>query len=176
MRFIDWGNVHHLFFWWLVQAVFNNFIRLLLRHFQAKNNWQMVALLILELQLLSYACISGWKDAILWSRKGSDAYDWNEHYIFIAERACIGSIVFTMPVINHFTFVDSAVIICVFIACFSFLHNGFYYTTRRYIDVDYYHWFSESKASSARFNFGYFLRTASFFCGLIGFACYLYLR
>ena len=135
-----------------------------------------IALIILELQLLSYACISGWKDAILWSRKGSDAYDWNEHYIFIAERACVGSIVLLLPLLTKPSLLDVSAVLVTFCLCFSFLHNGCYYTTRRYIDVDYYHWFSESKSSSARFNFGYFLRTASFFCGLIGFVCYLYLR
>lgn len=135
-----------------------------------------IALIILELQLLSYACISGWKDAILWSRKGSDAYDWNEHYIFIAERACVGSIVLLLPLLTKPSLLDVSAVLVTFCLCFPFLHNGCYYTTRRYIDVDYYHWFSESKSSSARFNFGYFLRTASFFCGLIGFACYLYLR
>jgi len=136
----------------------------------------MVALLILELQLLSYACISGWKDAILWSRKGADAYDWNEHYIFNAERACVGSIVLLLPLLTKPSLLDVSAVLVTFCLCFSFLHNGCYYTTRRYIDVDYYHWFSESKSSSARFNFGYFLRTASFFCGIIGFACYLLFR
>lgn len=135
-----------------------------------------IALIILELQLLSYACISGWKDAILWSRKGSDAYDWNEHYIFIAERACVGSIVLLLPLLTKPSLLDVSAVLVTFCLCFSFLHNGCYYTTRRYIDVDYYHWFSESKSSSARFNFGYILRTASFFCGIIGFACYLLFR
>jgi hypothetical protein len=132
----------------------------------------MVALIILELQLLSYACISGWKDAILWSRKGSDSYDWNEHYIFVAERGCIGSIVLTIPFLKDFTFVDSCVIIGVFCLCFPFLHNGFYYTTRRYIDFDYYTWFSESKTSSAKFNFGYVFRTVLFWVGVILFLIY----
>lgn len=135
-----------------------------------------MALTVLLLQLLSYTCISGIKDGILWSKKGADSFTWNEHIVFIAERATIGSIVFVLPFLSNTSFLDSSVVLATFCMCFSFLHNGFYYTTRRYIDVDYYHWFSESKSSSARFNFGYFLRTASFFCGLVCFACYLYLR
>jgi len=132
-----------------------------------------VVLTVLFLQLLSYACISGWKDAILWSRKGSDAYDWNEHYIFITERGCIGSIVFTIPLLKDFTFVDSSVIIGVFIACFSFLHNGFYYWQRNKIDINEYHWFSNSKTSSAWYNADSTLRTVLFVVGAIAFAVYL---
>jgi hypothetical protein len=132
-----------------------------------------MALTVLLLQLLSYACISGWKDAILWSRKGSDAYDWNEHYIFIAERAIIGSIVFVLPFLSNMLLLDSGVVLATFCMCFSFLHNGFYYTTRRYIDVDYYTWFSESKTSSAKFNFGYVFRTICFVVGVVGFISYL---
>jgi hypothetical protein len=128
--------------------------------------------LIIELQLQSYACISGWKDAILWSRKGSDAYDWNEHYIFIAERVCIGSMVFTIPLIKYFKFVDSSVIIGVFIACFSFLHNGFYYWQRNKIDVNEYHWFSNSKTSSAWYNANSTLRTILFILGVVAFVVY----
>jgi len=131
-----------------------------------------IALIILEFQLCFYACISGWKDAILWSRKGSDAYDWNEHYIFIAERACVGSIVFTIPLLKDFTFVDSGVIIGAFLLCFSFLHNGFYYWQRNKIDVNKYHWFSNSKTSSAWYNANSTLRTIFFILGAIVFVVY----
>ena len=133
-----------------------------------------IALIILELQLCFYACISGWKDAILWSRKGSDAYDWNEHYIFVIERACVGSIVFTIPLLKDFTFVDSSVIICVFIVCFSFIHNGFYYWQRNKIDVNEYHWFSNSKTSSAWYNANSTLRTIAFVVGVLAFGLYLF--
>ncbi len=133
-------------------------------------------MVILFILLCAYACASGVKDAILWSKRGADAFNWNEHLVFVAERAVIGSIVFVIPLLISPSFIKISVVLACFSLCFPFLHNGSYYTTRRYIDVDYYHWFSESKSSSARFNFGYFLRTASFFCGLIGFACYLYLR
>ena len=132
----------------------------------------MVALLILELQLLSYACISGWKDAILWSRKGADAYDWNEHYIFNAERACVGSIALTIPLLKDFTFVDSSAIIGVFLLCFSFLHNGFYYWQRSKIDVNKYHWFSNSKTSSAWYNANSTVRTIFFVVGVLAFSIY----
>ena len=135
-----------------------------------------IALIILELQLCFYACISGVKDGILWSKKGANAFEWNEHIVFISERACIGSIVLLLPLLSKPSFLDVSAVLLSFCMCFPFLHNGSYYTTRRYIDVDYYHWFSESKSSSARFNFGYILRTASFFCGIIGFACYLLFR
>jgi len=123
-------------------------------------------LIILELQLCFYACISGVKDGILWSKKGANAFEWNEHIVFISERACIGSIVFVLPFINKLSLLDSCAVLASYCLCFSFLHNGCYYTTRRYIDVDYYNWFSESKSSSARFNFGIVLRLVTFFVGL----------
>ena len=123
-------------------------------------------MIILELQLLSYACISGVKDGILWSKKGANAFEWNEHIVFISERACIGSMVLVLPFINKLSLLDSCAVLASFCLCFSFLHNGCYYTTRRYIDVDYYNWFSESKSSSAKFNFGIVLRLVTFFVGL----------
>jgi len=125
-----------------------------------------IALIILELQLCFYACISGVKDGILWSKKGANAFEWNEHIVFISERACIGSMVLVLPFINKFSLLDSGAVLASFCLCFSFLHNGCYYTTRRYIDVDYYNWFSESKSSSAKFNFGIVLRLVTFFVGL----------
>jgi len=133
----------------------------------------MIALIILELQLLSYACISGWKDAILWSRKGSDAYDWNEHYIFDAERCCIASMVFTIIFLDGFTFKDACWVIVTMGACFSFLHNGFYYWQRNKIDVNEYHWFSNSKTSSAWYNANSTLRTIAFVVGVLVFGLYL---
>lgn len=123
-------------------------------------------MLITFLLLCAYACISGVKDGILWSKKGADAFEWNEHIVFIAERACIGSIVLVLPFITNISLLDSVVVLASFCLCFSFLHNGCYYTTRRYIDVDYYNWFSESKSSSAKFNFGIVLRLVTFFVGL----------
>lgn len=123
-------------------------------------------MIILELQLCFYACISGVKDGILWSKKGANAFEWNEHIVFMAERACIGSIMLVLPFTPKFSLLDSGVVLASFCLCFSFLHNGCYYTTRRYIDVDYYNWFSESKSSSAKFNFGIVLRLVTFFVGL----------
>lgn len=129
-------------------------------------------MVILFLQLCAYACISGVKDGILWSKKGADAFTWNEHIVFIAERACIGSIVIVIPFLTEPSFIKVSVVLGCFSLCFSFLHNGFYYTTRRYIDVDYYHWFSESKSSSARYNANSTLRTIFFILGVIAFTIY----
>lgn len=135
-----------------------------------------IALIILELQLCFYACISGVKDGILWSKKGADAFEWNEHIVFIAERACIGSIVLVLPFITNISLLDSVVVLASFCLCFSFLHNGCYYTTRRYIDVDYYNWFSESKSSSARFNLGIVFRLVTFSVGILAFSIYNYIK
>ena len=126
-------------------------------------------MVVLFLQLCAYACISGWKDAVLWSKKGSDAYDWNEHWIFGIERACIGSIALTVPFMADFTLADSGVIILVFLLCFSFLHNGVYYWQRNKIDVKEYYWFSNSKTSTAWYNANSTLRTVFFVVGVIVF-------
>ena len=131
-----------------------------------------IALTILELQLCFYACISGIKDGILWSKKGADAFTWNEHIVLVAERACIGSIVLLLPFLTKPSLLDVSAVLVTFCMCFSFLHNGCYYTTRRYIDVDYYHWFSESKSSSARYNANSTLRTIFFILGVIAFTIY----
>ena len=133
-------------------------------------------MIILELQLLSYACISGVKDGILWSKKGNEAFEWNEHLVLVAERACIGSIVFVLPFITNISLLDSGVMLASYCLCFSFLHNGCYYTTRRYIDVDYYNWFSESKSSSARFNLGIVFRLVTFSVGILAFSIYNYIK
>ena len=129
-------------------------------------------MVILFLQLCAYACISGVKDGILWSKKGSDAFAWNEHLVLVAERACIGSIVLLLPLLTKPSLLDVSAVLVTFCLCFSFLHNGCYYTTRRYIDVDYYHWFSESKSSSARYNANSTLRTIFFILGVIAFTIY----
>ena len=133
-------------------------------------------MIILELQLCFYACISGVKDGILWSKKGANAFEWNEHIVFISERACIGSMVLVLPFINKLSLLDSCAVLASFCLCFSFLHNGCYYTTRRYIDVDYYNWFSESKSSSARFNLGIVFRLVTFSVGILAFSIYNYIK
>lgn len=173
VRYVNRRHARFVLFRWLVQAIFAYFVWFFLRLFSIKNNWQMV---ILFLQLCAYACISGVKDGILWSKKGADAFAWNEHLVLVAERACIGSIVLLLPLLSKPSFLDVSAVLLSFCMCFPFLHNGSYYTTRRYIDVDYYHWFSESKSSSAKFNLGIVFRITIFFVGLIGFGCYLYFR
>ena len=130
-------------------------------------------MVVLFLQLCAYACISGIKDGILWSKKGADSFTWDEHIVLVAERACIGSIVLVIPLLIEPSFEKVSAVLFSFCMCFSFLHNGCYYTTRRYIDVDYYHWFSESKSSSARFNANSTLRTILFIVGVLAFGLYL---
>jgi hypothetical protein len=49
---------------------------------------------MLELLFLLYAVFSGLKDAVLWSRKGDEAFEWNEHSIFVLERLAVGLLPF----------------------------------------------------------------------------------
>jgi hypothetical protein len=68
---------------------------------------------------------------------------------------------FVLPLLTNTSFLDSSVVLATFCMCFPFLHNGFYYTR-----------FSESKTSSAKFNFGYVFRTVCFMVGVISFLTY----
>ncbi len=99
-----------------------------------------------------YSSISGVKDAILWSRKGADSFEWDEHWVFVLERLVFGTSI-VLPVYFKISFQDIILImICVGLS-FPFWHNGFYYTARHYIDNSYKGWASESTTSTAKINF-----------------------
>jgi hypothetical protein len=122
------------------------------------------------LVLCAYACFSGWKDAILWSKKGADAFPWNEHLVFVAERAAVGTLVFVDVPIGQ----KLIVVVC-WLAAFSFLHNGFYYETRKRIDVPYYHWFADSTTSTATIQMNAPVRSLFFGVAVLFLITYAYL-
>ena len=116
------------------------------------------------LALCAYACLSGWKDAILWSKKGVNAFPWNEHIVFVAERAAVGTLVFVdVPIAQKLT------VVACWLAAFSFLHNGFYYETRKRIDVPHYHWFGDSATSTATLQMNAIVRTVLFLVSVFWF-------
>lgn len=114
-------------------------------------------MVIAFLALCAYTCLSGWKDAILWSKKGAEAFPWNEHIVFVAERAAVGTLVFVDVPIGQ----KLIVVVC-WIFAFSFLHNGFYYETRKRIDKPDYYWFSDSTTSTATLEMNATFRTVLF--------------
>lgn len=126
--------------------------------------------------LLYYSAISGIKDGILWSRKGSEAFKWNEHIIFMIERITIGLLPLAYIIIERFTWVDYKVMLISWILMFSFIHNGFYYETRKRIDVKNYHWFYDSRTSTAWFEVDIITRLLAFIVGLLSFSAYLILK
>jgi hypothetical protein len=105
-----------------------------------------------------YACVSGTKDAILYCKKATESFKWNEHIVFFIER----SIVCSIPIITLYFNISLANItwcLLAFVLSFSFFHNGFYYETRRKIDVPTYRWNSNSKESSAKLELNFVVRT-----------------
>lgn len=124
----------------------------------------IICLAIISL-LNMYAMVSGTKDAVLWSRLGTEAYPWNEHIIFVIERG----IFFGTPML--FTFIDvetAMVLIMSAVISFPFWHNGFYYTMRRTIDVPDYRWNSDSTTSTARLQITWKIRLALFIISNLG--------
>lgn len=126
--------------------------------------------------LLYYSAISGIKDGILWSRKGSEAFKWNEHIIFMIERITIGLLPLAYIIMERFTWLDYAAMLISWVLMFSFIHNGFYYETRKRIDVKNYHWFYDSRTSTAWFEVDIITRLLAFIVGLLSFSAYLILK
>lgn len=108
-----------------------------------------------------FACADGFKDAILYGRKGDQSFTWNEHIVYITAR---GSFLLALLLPgNWITVLCSALM-------FSFFHNGFYYTQRDRIDGSYpKRWWAMTKGSSAKINMTPVIRTALAAVGLLGF-------
>lgn len=114
---------------------------------------------------LTYASISGIKDAIMYSGKTSAPFGWNEHKLWVAERGTfiavfIGMAVFSIDFIKMLDLVIASAL------CFSFIHNGYYYETRKLLGTKHYHWFYQSKSSTARLNIDGKTRTIMFLIGI----------
>jgi len=117
--------------------------------------------------LLTYSAVSGVKDAVLWSGLREKAFKWNEHIIFTIERCSIASIPFVLWLFPLQRMTDVLTVCVVWVLCFSFVHNGFYYEARKRIDVPNYHWFYNSRNSTALFEENSFTRTFLFICGVL---------
>jgi hypothetical protein len=114
---------------------------------------------ILYIVCLIYPCVSGVKDAVLWSKKGADAFPLDEHLIFIVERLTFAGCVLVAGCM-HLSIMDIYVTLVCWSLAFPFFHNGFYYVGRNKIDKAYKGFFSDSVTSTSMVNFTAPLRVA----------------
>lgn len=94
-----------------------------------------------------YAFLQGIADAVLWSRKGHEAFEGNEHVVLF-----VGRLVVLMLAVVGMDVVTAFLVGCMF----PFIHSGAYYSSRNDIDHRVYPdgWKSEpSEDSSAEINF-----------------------
>lgn len=134
---------------------------------------------LLYISFLVYPFFSGWKDAVLWSKRGADAYKWDEHLIFIGERigVAIPFILCFSAAWNHSItwsgFVTAG--LCA-LASFFFVHNGMYYQGRYWIDNAYPGFWADTKnkKDKAPLNVSFPIRLALLACSTIYILCYEY--
>jgi hypothetical protein len=94
-----------------------------------------------------WAILSGIKEGILYSKKGADAFKWDEHELYATERVVVFLLV---PLGMNLSIAEVAVLGIACFCAFSFWHNGSYYETRNRIDVPSYSFYSSSKDSTAK--------------------------
>lgn len=102
-----------------------------------------------------WACIAGFKEAALFSKKGSAAFWFDIHRLFVGERICVFLIMCSgicLEKVEIFTLLPACVL------SFPFYHDGFYYIGRHYTDVEEYNFASESKSSTAVLEFNFPMR------------------
>jgi hypothetical protein len=120
----------------------------------------MIATIIGFVIILLGAAFEGVTHAILWSRKGMDAFKWNEHIVFVLQRLILGA-----ALLIHSDLVG---ILCGALF-FPLMHNGFYYYFRNKIDQTYPDGFWDfTKGSSANINFKPWHRIILAVIGLLG--------
>lgn len=118
----------------------------------------MILLALLYGLFCFYFVLSGIKDAMLWSKKGAEAFTWNEHIVFVLERATIVllSIVSVLAVELTANFLVKYILVLVAsLLAFAFWHNGTLYEARNRIDWAYPNgfWSNPSHSSTAKLNF-----------------------
>lgn len=129
--------------------------------------------ILLYIAYAVYFSASGYKDAVLWSKTGTDAFSWNEHIIFGTERAAILAI----GIISCIAPIDFIFASLWIWSAFPFFHNGFYYLGRNKINNKVYpngFWSEPSKSSSAKINFSKIVRIALFIFSFLVIIPYLF--
>lgn len=95
---------------------------------------------------VSWSACSGAVEAILYSKKASDAFKWNEHIVLTIQRILVVDMIFcTGWIMTHGStasltipigFSDTMLSISIILLAFSLPHDGMYYVFRRLIDPD----------------------------------------
>ncbi len=115
-----------------------------------------------------WASATGSVEAVLWSRKASEAFTWNEHVLLVIQRL----IVLALFIAGFYTtavacsYYKDILLFGSIILAFSFFHNGFYFETRKRIDKKDYHFWSNATGSTAVFEFNFITRTIMFIVSL----------
>lgn len=123
----------------------------------------MIGLYVL---LAAAAIFNGIEHGILWSRKGADAFTFNEHLVMVGLRACVFGAVVVAGLIE----MKALVTVLAFSVSFPFWHNTAYYWSRHEIDPNVYpNWFTaQSTTSTAEINIGFSLRIILLVLSLTG--------
>lgn len=116
------------------------------------------------------AGVLGFKEGMLYSRKGSQAFKWNEHLVFVLERSLIA---ISLVLFSFLNLQEATVLIALWVFSFSFWHDGFYYVSREFIDVPKYHFSAESEDSSATLELSYFWRSFLFGISIVSLIIYI---
>jgi hypothetical protein len=120
---------------------------------------------------LIYPCADGIDDSVKWSRKGADAFKWDEHRPKIVQRFLV-CLYIVLAIWFRLTILDAIVLDICWVLAYPFWHNGFYYSYRKKIDGSYHGFFDDSTTSTAYINVLAPLRIAMFILSLISFITY----
>ena len=129
--------------------------------------WLLISMYFL-LNIL--ACVLGFKEGILYSRKGAEAFRWDEHLVFLIERSLIAILLILFCFLN---LEEAVVLIILWVFSFSYWHNGCYFVSREYIDVPKYHFTGESDTSSAVLELNFWQRASLKIISIIGLIIYI---
>jgi hypothetical protein len=120
--------------------------------------------------IIAGAILRGITDAILYSRKGADAFPWNEHIVLTIDTIviCVG---FAAGTLLEFNWVFLGFLAAAFWPSFSFFHNGVYNVTKNAIfktGMSFFEaWTDTSKTSTAKHKFDFKSRLYLLLFGLL---------
>jgi hypothetical protein len=124
----------------------------------------MIAVILLLILVFIVRAI---EQAVLWSRKGTEAFRWNEHILFVLSRVILFA---SLIIVSMLTWQEVLYGILCFLPMFFMIHNGSYYEARNLIDGSYPKgFFDKSTTSSAELpTLGFTARLLFFLAGVAG--------
>lgn len=135
--------------------------------------------LVLDLFMyLLFAAVDGFRDAVTYHNAAHPKkIDFNEHVIYFLSRVLVA----------YFIVGNNLVMLISFGLCFSFIHNGVYFSARNYLHLRYYlrmkkanlyppipykNWFFDaSKTTDAKVSFTFWVRLIMF---IVGYSIFFY--